>query len=326
MVPPSPPVVTAFGRGPGERARLARLVEMGAVAAEGLSVTPEYAAAVALAAALHDPAFLSTATWAVAWHQRPGEMPEFVAASSDGSWLPQGVWLPVGVTLAHHDPAIDPAVRASWEFLPPERVLASHARLLGSVPHVVVVRSVTPGTAARWPRSTVVVAVGAEPPPSPNPLADHTIGRRHRLAVLSPDAWWPVVCALPEDQVAGAVRQVAAAVASAQAGAGGADADRLRAAAVGQVGRAPSPDLAAALAEAVVQARVAVMLAAQGEPPATPPPHWNAGLRRAAAELRAWEALSLAAAPGPADRMRLAEVVTAASAAGLVTGDEGAAA
>lgn len=301
--------------------QLARLVKMGAQAVgEGISSAPEHAAAVALCAALNDPAFLSTAAWAVAWHQNPGEMPEFVAASADGAWLPVGMWLPVGVTLAHADPRVDLPVRQGWEHLPPDRVLAAHARIRGSVPRAVVVRAHSPADAARWPWSTVVVSLAGVPAPYPNPLADSSIGR-HRLEVLSPDEWWPVVVALPDEQVAAAVAQVAATVAQAYRGVGGADADRLRAAAVSQIGRAPSQAVADALLDARVEAVMAVFNAAPMEPPDPLPPGWNAGLRRAAGELRAWEALAIASAPGELDRQRLADVVAAAAAAGVVRGD-----
>jgi hypothetical protein len=140
-MPAAPHVITSFG-GHGAAGRLARMVQMGALGeSAAISVTPEYAAACALAAALHDPALLAPVTWAVAMFQRPGEAPRFVVAGSQSSWSPAGLYWPSGVTLAHHDPVIDESVRQMWHGVSPSQVLAAYARLTGEVPAVVVVRA-----------------------------------------------------------------------------------------------------------------------------------------------------------------------------------------
>ncbi len=297
---------------------MARLVKMGAQAVgEGaISATPEYAAAVALAAALHDPAFWTPMTWAVGLFQRPGEMPRFVIAGQEGaSWTPPGLYLPDGVVAAHHDPSIDADVRAMWRGLPPAMVLAGWARINAEVPAVVVVREHEAVLHALFPRETVLVACSGVTPPDPNPLMNRA--GRHRLQVSSPDAWWPEVVATPADQFGVAIRQVVAAVVEGHDAAGTPNA-LLRAAVVEQLrrGTRPTPELLAALRDEVGEARIQ-MIWARGPAAPTPPlqPGWNAGLVRAEQAIRMWECLTIALGEPTAER--LADVTHAGAAAGL---------
>jgi hypothetical protein len=155
-----------------------------------------------------------------------------------------------------------------------------------------------------------LAAVGSAPPPDPNPLVDPR--GRHRLQVVSPDDWWPEVVATPADQCAVAIRQVAVAVAGAH------DArwpHPVRAAAVGQIGRGPSPELVAALTTERAFSWAAI---AAARPPLTPEPlvpGWNGDLVAAEQQARGWECLAMALdEPTPE---RLADVVYAALGAGL---------
>jgi hypothetical protein len=311
-----PHVINTFG-GHGALGRIARLVQMGAQATGGgISTTPEAAAAVALTAALHDPAFLRPMVWACAVYQNASGPAQFVAASREGmSWTPPGMFLPDGVTLAHHDPAIDPAVRQLWRGLQPYRVLAAHARILGQTPAVVVVRTHEPGLDSLFAgTATMVVAVQDSPPPQPNPL--RSPAGRHRLLVASPDLWWQWVAAVPEDELASRIREIALSVAAAH---DAVDPDPLRALAVAQIGRGRAAAVDAELADRAAGAWItAVTMPVPAT--ATLTPGWNHTLVTADQILRGWETLALAQADPT--REALAEVVYSAQGAVTLAPDD----
>ncbi|MDD4865655.1 MAG: hypothetical protein PHQ28_00505 [Mycobacterium sp.] len=291
---------------------------------EGLRSSPEFQAALALVAALHDPTLGVLSEWACAVFKMPGESTaRFVLASREGlSWTPDGVYMPDGVTLAVHDgDAVPWEVRKLWRGLrPPAHVLAHYAKAIGETPRIVVARQWT-GLAALFGRDTVIAAddhptIMDESNPLRNPAG------RHRLAVAAPHAWaW--VQAVPDGEVLGRMRAVAAHVAAVHdqtyspidiiAAEGPIPGDpALRGNAVGQIGRDGSAAVRSAVEQQMTYLRMQIMTA----PLTIPNPlvdGWNDGLTDAERCLRGWEVLWLA--QRPATRENLADMTYAALAA-----------
>lgn len=322
MAPPPPPPVLGLGK-------LARAVNTANHVSHGEGLRPslEFKTAVTLVAALHDPTLTlgGLSEWACAVFKMPDEPPRFVVASREGlSWTPPGVYMPGGVTLAVHDDDAAPwKVRRLWRGLrPPAHVLAHYAKAIGETPRIVVARQWT-GLAALFGRDTVIAADdhptiwGDE---DPNPLRNPA--GRHRLAVAAPDAWaW--VQAVPDGEVLGRMRAVAAHVAAVHdqtyipidiIGADGPipGDPALRGNAVGQIGRDGGAAVRSAVEEQMTYLRLQIMTA----PLMVPNPlvdGWNDGLTDAERCLRGWEVLWLA--QRPATRENLADMTYAALAA-----------
>lgn len=318
VAPPPPPVL---GLGKLSAAmKSANHVARG----EGLRATPEFQAAIALVAALHDPTLGVLSEWACAVFKMPGESTaRFVLASREGlSWTPAGVYMPDGVTLAVHDgDAVPWEVRKLWRGLrPPAHVLAHYAKAIGETPRIVVARQWT-GLAALFGRDTVIAAddhptIMDESNPLRNPAG------RHRLAVAAPHAWaW--VQAVPDGEVLGRMSAVAAHVAAVHdqtyspidiiAADGPIPGDpALRGNAVGQIGREGGAAVRSAVEQQMAYLRMEIMTA----PLTVPNPlvdGWNDGLTDAERCLRGWEVLWLA--QRPATRENLADMTYAALAA-----------
>lgn len=318
VVPPPPPPVLGLGK-LSAAMKSANHVAHG----EGLGATPEFQAALALVAALHDPTLGVLSEWACAVFKMPGESAaRFVLASREGlSWTPAGVYMPGGVTLAVHDgDAVPWEVRKLWRGLrPPAHVLAHYAKAIGETPRIVVARQWT-GLAALFGRDTVIAADDHPTIMDPNPLRNPA--GRHRLAVVAPHAWaW--VQAVPDGEVLGRMRAVAAHVAAVHdqtyspidiiGSDGPIPGDpALRGNAVGQIGR----DGGAAVWSAVEQQMTYVRMQIMTAPLAIPNPlvdGWNDDLTDAEKLLRGWEVLWLA--QRPATRENLADMTYAALAA-----------
>lgn len=316
--PPPPPPVLGLGK-LSAAMKSANHVAHG----EGLGAPPEFQAALALVAALHDPTLGVLSEWACAVFKMPGESAaRFVLASREGlSWTPAGVYMPGGVTLAVHDgDAVPWEVRKLWRGLrPPAHVLAHYAKAIGETPRIVVARQWT-GLAALFGRDTVIAADDHPTIMDPNPLRNPA--GRHRLAVVAPHAWaW--VQAVPDGEVLGRMRAVAAHVAAVHdqtyspidiIGADGPipGDPALRGNAVGQIGR----DGGAAVWSAVEQQMTYVRMQIMTAPLAIPNPlvdGWNDDLTDAEKLLRGWEVLWLA--QRPATRENLADMTYAALAA-----------
>ena len=275
----------------------------------GISSTPEFTAATALTAALHDPVF-GLVEWACAVFQTPGEMPRFVIAGREGlSWIPSGLSMPDGVVLAHLDPAVDWSVRKTWRGLrPPARVLAHYARLIGEEPQVVVARSWV-GLPGLFSSRTVVAAADRTTPIEPNPLLNPA--GRHRLELASPDVWWPIVTQIPDSDITEHISSVAARVAATHDAAFGHD--PLRQAAVEAIGRSSGVGhVWQQVAERMYTAHAHVMTMPVDAPEPLPA-GWNHALVAAEQALRGWEALWLA--QRGSSRENLADMVYAAVAA-----------
>lgn len=319
VAPPPPPPVLGLGK-LSAAMKSATHVAHG----EGLRSSPEFQAALALVAALHDPTLGVLSEWACAVFKMPGESTaRFVLASREGlSWTPDGVYMPDGVTLAVHDgDAVPWEVRKLWRGLrPPAHVLAHYAKAIGETPRIVVARQWT-GLAALFGRDTVIAAddhptIMDESNPLRNPAG------RHRLAVAAPHAWaW--VQAVPDGEVLGRMRAVAAHVAAVHdqtyspidiiAAEGPIPGDpALRGNAVGQIGRDGSAAVRSAVEQQMTYLRMQIMTA----PLTIPNPlvdGWNDGLTDAERCLRGWEVLWLA--QRPATRENLADMTYAALAA-----------
>lgn len=294
---------------------------MGARAvSEGLRSTPEFNDAIALVAALNDPAVGVLCEWACAVFKRSAdEDARFVVASREGlSWIPSGVYMPAGVTLAVLDDAAVPySTRKLWRGMkPPARVLAAYAKAIGEQPRIVVAREWLGLQGLFGPRTAL--AADDETVVEPNPVFDPA--GLHRLQVASPDTWWPQVQDIPEQDIATRIRDLAGHVAQAHDDAFGVhDVDSqqfggraLRSAAVEQIGR-PGGDLVwQAVEQQMHWTRAQIMTA----PIAAPEPlyeGWNNDLTSAEQMLRGWEVLWLA--QRPTSRATLADMTYAAVAA-----------
>jgi hypothetical protein len=307
--PPASPPPSVMNLGAGNA--VLRAVKMGShTTGVGLSGTPEFAAALALVAALNDPTFGVVCEWACAVFQREGGEPRFVVASREGlSWIPSGLYMPDGVVVATLDDNIDWSTRKMWRGLkPPARVLFNYARAIGEDPTLVVARHYL-GLDGLFSKRTVVVAddgVVADQ----NPLRDPA--GHHRLEVASPDHWWPRVQNVPDDEIAHWIRTVAETAADAHDQAFGPD--PLRATAVEHIGRAGSNEIRDAVAERMHYVRGEIMTA----PIAAPEPlvdGWNDGLVGGEMLLRGYETLWLAL--HDPTREALADMIYAAIAAGV---------
>ncbi|TXH08421.1 MAG: hypothetical protein E6R04_10765 [Spirochaetes bacterium] len=322
VTPPAPGVLNL-----GAKSALLRAVRMGAVAAgEGVQATPEYQAAIALIAALHDPDIGVPCEWAVGvFRGRDAEPARFVLASREGlSWTPPGVYLPAGVQLAALDPAVPWETRKLWRGIrPPARVLAHYAKAIGEQPALVVARQWL-GLSSLFSKRTVVVAdpqIGIVPP---NPLMNPA--GRHRLLVASPKRW-AVVQAVPENDVLARMTKLAAHIEAAHKGSPVVDVPAmdglptpgdpdLRRKAVAQIGQPGGEDIWEAVAAQMHMARLDLVT----QPVTEPSPlvdGWNFDLVERERRLRAWEALWLA--QRQPSRETLADMTYAALAA---TGDQ----
>lgn len=332
-VPPAAPVAPAGGGGPtvappppgvmnlGAKSAAVKAAQMGSHAVgEGLRSTPEFNAAVALVAALHDPAIGAVCEWACAVFKQPGEQgARFVVASREGlSWIPSGVYMPDGVTVAALDDSIPYETRKLWRGLkPPARVLAQYAKAIGEQPRIVVAREWL-GLHGLFSKRTVLVAddqTVVEPNPVLNPAG------RHRLQMASPNGWWAQVQAIPDADIPARIRDLAAHVAQVHDEAFGVhdvgDEQKfggraLRAIAVEQIGRPGGEAVWQAVEQQMHYVRSEIMTA----PIAAPEPlyeGWNSDLTAAEQMLRGWEVLWLA--QRPPTRETLADMTYAAAAA-----------
>ncbi len=297
-----------------------KAARMGARAvSEGLRTTPEFHDAMALAAALNDPAIGVACEWACAvFKPSADEEARFVVASREGlSWIPSGVYMPAGVTVAILDDAVPYATRKLWRGMkPPARVLAAYAKAIGEQPRIVVAREWL-GLQGLFDRRTVLAA-DDEMVVDPNPVLDPA--GRHRLQLASPGGWWTQVQRVPDEDVATRIRDLVAHVAHAHDEAFGVhDVDSrqfggraLRSAAVEQVGRPGGEFVWQAVEQQMHWTRAQIMTA----PIAAPEPlyeGWNNDLTAAEQMLRGWEVLWLA--QRPASRATLADMTYAAAAA-----------
>lgn len=317
--PPPPGIMNLGGK-----SALMRAVKMGSTAVgEGLRATPEYQAALALVAALHDPEIGVVCEWACAVFKQHGEeTPRFVLASREGlSWTPPGVYMPDGVKLAALDDAVPWSVRRLWRGIrPPARVLANYAKAIGEEPIIVVARRWL-GLDSLFSRRTVVVADEQASVVAPNPVRNPA--GRHRLFLASPGGWAHVQ-AVPDGQVLSRMVDLAAYVGQVHdqtyglqdiIGADGqviAGDPELRCKAVERIGQLGGDDVWSAVAQNMHYVRGAIMTAPITVPePLTP--DWNVDLTDAERMLRGWEVLWLAQRPPTRDT--LADMTYAAVAA-----------
>lgn len=316
VAPPPPGVMNL-----GAKSAAVKAAQMGSHAVgEGLRSTPEFNAAVALVAALHDPAIGAVCEWACAVFKQPGEQgARFVVASREGlSWIPSGVYMPDGVTVAALDDSIPYETRKLWRGLkPPARVLAQYAKAIGEQPRIVVAREWL-GLHGLFSKRTVLVAddqTVVEPNPVLNPAG------RHRLQMASPNGWWAQVQTIPDADIPARIRDLAAHVAQVHDEAFGVhdvgDEQKfggraLRAIAVEQIGRPGGEAVWQAVEQQMHYVRSEIMTA----PIAAPEPlyeGWNSDLTAAEQMLRGWEVLWLA--QRPPTREALADMTYAAAAA-----------
>jgi hypothetical protein len=307
--------------GLGNASAAVKAVKSGAHAiGEGLRSTPEFNAALALVAALHDPEIGVLSEWACAVFKQPGEQgARFVVASREGlSWIPPGVYMPDGVTVAALDDSIPYDVRKLWRGMkPPARVLANYAKAIGEEPRIVVAREWL-GIQGLFGQRTMVAVDDQTVVVDPNPVRNPA--GRHRLQMASPAGWWAQVQAIPEADIPTRIHDLATHVAQVHDQAFGLQNDdaqqfggrALRGLAVEQIGRPGGEAVWDAVERQMHYVRTEIMTA----PIAAPEPlyeGWNTDLTAAEQMLRGWEALWLA--QRPATRDTLADMTYAAAAA-----------
>lgn len=297
----------------GGKSALMRAVKMGSTAVgEGRRATPEFQAALALVAALHDPEIGVVCEWACAVFQQAEEPARFVLASREGlSWTPPGVYMPDGVRLAPRDTDVPWNVRRLWRGIrPPARVLSHYAKAIGEEPTIVVARRGA-GLDSLFSHRTVVVADEQASIVAPNPVRNPA--GRHRLELAVSDGWAQVQ-AVPASEVLARMFALAVYVGRVHdekhavqntIGADGkpiAGNPELRLHAVEQIGQPGGEAVWSAVADQMHMARLNLSLMPMVEPiPLVE--GWNADLLAAERALRGWETLWLAQRPPTRDAL-----------------------